>query len=64
MSKSLWWVLPVCVVLGFGASLIGMLLLSKILRFPLDSTTAVIVSMIIAASSGATLTAVFLLKKK
>lgn len=64
MLKKLWWLVPLSVAVSFGASLLTVWLLSKIMGFPFGSTSAAILGMLTAAASGTSLTAVFLLQKK
>lgn len=64
MLKKLWWLIPLVVVVSFGASLLAVWLLSNVIGFSFDSTSAVIVGMLTAAASGTCLTAVYLLQKK
>lgn len=64
MLKILWWPAPLCVLVSFGASLLVMWLLSTIIGFSMDSTSAAIIGMLTAAASGTCLTAVFLSQRK
>ncbi|NOY38188.1 MAG: amiloride-sensitive sodium channel family protein [Chlorobi bacterium] len=62
--RTLWWLLPLVVVVSFGASLFAVWLLSKLFEFSFDSTTAVIISMLTAASSSTGLSAIILTQRK
>jgi hypothetical protein len=64
MLKKLWWLVPLSVVVSFGASLLAVWLLSKIMGFSFGSISAAIVGMLTAAASGTCLTAIFLLQRK
>jgi len=64
LLKSLLWLVPLSVLVSFGASLVVVWVMSRAGWVTFDSGTAVIVGMLTAAASGTCLTAVLLLQRE